>query len=416
MFMKKFFVSMLVAGLLMFSGSAMADMSGGPGAFIINADANSVPVGSCDIATLPKHSGMAFGVGGAVGTAGADAFGGIIMGGGTVSGYVTSNSAAFVTVDEDIASRWYNPVPGADKSIGVKSRTTAIGNTGASVDVTVDLAGGFGMGTTMGSISGFAAQGTLNGSIVGKSPLSGWTETEGFSGGIAGQGSAGGFVGGAFVLSIGMDTEDSYYRSQCNDRGKCTGYFVKTNGKNAGEVRWFDNKKPREENPNWEYLGSEKREGNDINANAGANAQINMDGGSYSGSYRYINDIDGSHTEGMGTEVGAWTNVESYGNSYEDINGCGLSIAEAGVEGGYMVAGGAATHTYQTLPDGSSASASAVGFYAGSGVLGDSFTGSVEGYSSTSMTTVSGMKGSASMSSAGMSVTTTSGDGQLQVQ
>ena len=49
-----------------------------------------------------------------------------------------------------------------------------------------------------------------------------------------------------------------YVGEDCNDKGKCSGYFVKTNGTNEGEIRWFDNKKPRINKPNWVYLGSEK--------------------------------------------------------------------------------------------------------------------------------------------------------------
>ena len=58
----------------------------------------------------------------------------------------------------------------------------------------------------------------------------------------------------------------------------------------------------------------------DSNANAGAYASINMYGNSISESYRYVSEENGTKTEGMGTNVAAFTTVESSGYSYKDAN------------------------------------------------------------------------------------------------
>ena len=120
-------------------------------------------------------------------------------------------------------------------------------------------------------------------------------------------------------------------------------------------------------------------------------------GNSGSESYRFV---DGN-TEGMGTNVFANTTVTSYGNVDRSC------IAFGAVEGGWGAAGGAASTTFQTANNGSGvAKASAVGTYVGAGSLGDNFTGSAVGYTSTNITVIPGLKGSSSQSAAGMQVST----------
>ena len=110
-------------------------------------------------------------------------------------------------------------------------------------------------------------------------------------------------------------------------------------------------------------------------------------------------------TEGMGTNVGAYTTVSSYG--FEESRSCGcLSGASTYLDGGWQAVGGANSVTIQTNPTGA-AMASAVGVYSGSGNLGTGFNGSAVGYTNTSMTTLNGYTGSINTASAGMKLTST---------
>ena len=127
---------------------------------------------------------------------------------------------------------------------------------------------------------------------------------------------------------------------------------------------------------------------------AGVDAGIEMQGSSYTNSYRTVI----GNTEYMGTFVETSTLVNSYGYAY---NGC---FGVAFVDGGFNAAGFAKTATVQTV-DGGFAKATANGSYAGSGKLGCNFNGSAAGYTHTSATQVPGMNGSVMSSSAGMRVT-----------
>jgi hypothetical protein len=129
--------------------------------------------------------------------------------------------------------------------IGVGSITDTYATTQGSLHVDAR-----GLGYSAGEIHGCAGQGSLNGSLIGPSPLPMW-DSEGFSGGLAGQGSIGGFEGGAIAAGYGS---------------------------------------------------------------ADVEAGIEMFGGSYSESYRGINFSEGFKTEYMGTNVGAQTTVNSYGS------------------------------------------------------------------------------------------------------
>lgn len=313
--------------------------------------------GAVDFQSIPN--GGAFGLSGGIGHGHATAGGFIING--LVEGEVEANSAGFAGPSSDQAYRWS---PGfGDKSIGVGSSSTAIGNTGASAKIKVDPDKGF--GEVDANIHGFAAQGTLNGSALTGSPRFGW-DSGGFTAGLAGQGSIGSFEGNAFAIS----GPDFSYRK---------------------------------------YLFCGPRIHVDSKAGAGMGAEINMNGGSWSDSYRFIDwdKQDGTKTEGMGTYVGAYTNVTSHGYDYDWDKG--LGYANANVEGGYTVIGGAATLTVQTTDTGF-AKAGAFGVYSGSGSLGSNYSGSAIGGSHTQITTIKGMNGSASSSSANMTVISTSGN------
>jgi len=221
-----------------------------------------------------------------------------------------------------------------------------------------------------GEFSGFVAQGTLNASVMTDDRR--W-KSEGITGGIAGQGSAGYIVGGAYAIS-GPDTVKFERVWNCQKH------------------RWETKMVPV-----------------DSNASAEAEAGISMNGGSYSVSYRDKSYHDGYRTETLGTQVGAFTNVESYGSAGSYDNG--LATSGAYVGGGWVAAGGAASYTTQQN-QGGGASASAIGTYSGSGALGCDYTGSAIGGTQTFSTTKHGLNGSINGASASMSVTSQVGHSQ----
>jgi len=233
----------------------------------------------------------------------------------------------------------WNPGVG-DKSIGVYSGSQAVAQTGGSIKVTADAKKWYKLAVAEGTFAGAAGEATLNGSIVGPSPKFGW-DSKGFSAGVAGQGAIGHVEGGAGVIS---------------------------------------------------FFGAP--------AEAGARADVFMQGNSYSESYRFIAWGDGDKTEGMRTNVGAFTTVESSGETMTK----GL-IGVAYVDGGWKAAGIAASLTVQNAPGLGGAAALAVGSYNGSGELGCNFKGSAVGYTSTSVRTFTDMNGSINSASAGMAVT-----------
>ena len=221
----------------------------------------------------------------------------------------------------------YNPIVDGDPGIGigVYSGSENYAVTAGSLDVNAS-----GLAYSAGSIGGIAGQGSLDGSVVGSSPLCQWN-SRGVSYGIAGQGAVGGFIGG------------------------------------AGSVLYGD---------------------------AAVEAGFETYGGSYSESYRAIN----GNTEIMGSNVSAYTTVDTYGNVDGSCLGAGF------LAGGYIAAGGVATKTVQTTNSGM-AVASANGSYSGAGELNCNFSGTANGYTQTSATQISGMNGSVMTSSAGIRVT-----------
>lgn len=372
--MKKSLFVALFAAVMMITAPAFAGQdfdfdqdSSGNG--FASVDTFAIGGGYMDsFATLPGHSGFAGGLAAGGGIADADADG--FIKNGTVEVEASSTAGGLA----GSAAETFNPHLG-DKSIGVRSGSSAYAITGADLKIKVDpdgqlicgfipTAGGF----ADGDMFGIAGEVTLNGSAVTGSPRYPWV-SEGYSAGVAGQLAVGGFQGDVGALS-GPDFK--YW-----DRGprcSCGRYH-------NGQWRTKDSK-----------------------AGAGAGAEIEMTGSSYSASYRFLAEEDGAKLEGMGTEVGAFTTVESYGYDYDWDKGLGCSNAH--LQGGFIAAGGAASKTFQTV-NGGTAKATAVGVYTGKGTLGGNFYGSAEGYTRTSAMTMSGMNGSIMTSAAGMQVTST---------
>jgi len=155
--------------------------------------------------------------------------------------------------------------------------------------------------------------------------------------------------------------------------------------------------------------GSGSFEGGSLSLFAGdtdLHMSIDIIGSSNSQSGRFIGwGEDGSKTEGMYTHVTAGTTVDVIGYANRECFSGSL------YNGSYNVAGGATTMTMQNLNNGY-ASGTANGSYQGTGNLNHGFSGSVDGYSGTSITTVPGMQGGFSSAKAGMSVSVGSGSVQ----
>jgi len=390
--------------MLVFSLNAFADEKKDSGStsvgFLgIEAEAGNA-TGSFGFAETPWWSADGFAVGGGLagGHSEGGAFGGVYNG--SIEGEINTVGGGLSKTEtiKDISP--------SEHRVGTLTQNQA--STHGKIKVKADVGDGFGAGAVLGGFHGAAGQVSGN---VSHMHL-GWAfDSEGHTGGIAGQGSAGYIAGSAGALVAGYSVDEGYTGRDCNDKGKCTGWFVKTNGENAGTVRYFDGKKPRDENPNWEYLGAEKVKPRDLKAGAGAKAGIDMTGFSYSESYRAIDKFEGGKTESMGTFVGAGTDVKSYGNDWEwKVNeGCGIACSNASVDGGWIAAGGAATRTVQGGDGLGHARAGAVGGYFGAGELGTNFNGSAIGHSQTSITTIDGFNGSINGASAGMKVTAQGG-------
>jgi len=344
--MKKSFYAMLILMFLMIpvAGSALACDGPdcyGSGAFDIDAKAMGGAI-DCDGKLIPN--GAAGGISGAGGISKGDADAQVKKGEASgelhmTGGGITSTESYKFNVD-------------ADRSIGVGSTSNNYAVTGGSLDVNVDPDMGWGArGDADGRISGVAGQGSLNGSVVGGSPI--FFDTKGVSGGLVGQGSVGAFEG---YVDVGAGSD--YY---------CWGYRD-------------------------QYAGGH------------ADAEINMWGGSYSESYRYVNYDQGRKTEGMGTNFDAYTNVTSNGNDY-NYDGAGKCSdwSRSNVSGGFLAAGGGVSNTTQ-YGNGGLATSTAGGYYVGAGELGCNYDGSLHGSTYSAITSYDGMKGSVVSSGAEMSV------------
>ena len=296
-------------------------------------------------------------------------------------------------------------VPDVDVSRGVGSSSFARGVTGGSAKIKVDPDGNgffFIFPTAGGAVEatghGIAGEITLDRSYVGASPGRQWL-TDGETSGIAGQGAVGAWSAEAAAIS-GPD----YTTKEYVQRGD---WYVRGHGRNK-TYREFPNG-PGPDDHAWSPVMIKVYTNHDSKAGAGFEVEIDMRGGSYSESYRYANDVNGAHTEGMGTNVGAWTEVDSIGNAYDWDKG--LACADADVRGGYIAGGGAYSETDQSNQFGG-AHATALGVYVGAGKLGSSYSGGATGYTSTSITTFDNLNGSINTASAGMSVTSTNQSGQ----
>ncbi len=223
-----------------------------------------------------------------------------------------------------------------DHGKGVGSSSYAYGETTASLKLKAKNADGwYDWGFAHGGFHGCVRQLTLDGSIIvnGKK----W-DSKGLSAGVAGQMASGHIYGDAMVDS-----------------------WIGYNGK--------------------------------VNLKAG----IIMDGASYSESYRFVAEEDGVRVEGMGTNVGARTDVETF----RKVKSKGWGYGYVG--GSFNAKGGAAALTVQKNDNGK-AVALAVGTYQGSGRLGCNFSGSVQGGTYTNAMKVEGMNGTVMSSGASMSV------------
>jgi len=356
--MKKLFTLLFALTLIFtFTGMALAndlnDHPDGDGAVISTGSFN---IGAGSFGAGCDIDWKKIPNGGAFGISGAGGLAGAsaygYIDGGTTSGDVYTIGGGLSGTD---AYRW-TPKDQDENPLGDKR--IGVGSHSENEAITGAGAGigvdpnGFGNAATQ--ICGAATQGTLNASYVTESPR--YFDTEGFSGGIAGQGSIGCFHGEGSI--------------------------------NTGSTP----------------LGVE------------IDAEIAMDGYSYSESYRFVGWHNGYKTEGMGTYVGAGTDIESYGygvgyvvNGYEPNGNPGPPgpPAYSNVDGGWTAGGFAATATVQNAPGIGGAGAYAVGSYSGSGPLNTNYTGSANGYSATSVTTAKNMNGSINTASAGMSVTST---------
>ena len=363
-------------------GWECADYQYADGMGKIGVNANSM-AGAIDIDSEKLKKGGAFGISGAGGLANSNANGFIING--MVKGEVSTVAGGLTVTNATSGKYNFDDGNGKGKYVGSASESYAI--TGGTLLIKVDPERR-GFGEASGHMSGIAAQGTLNASymIAGNQ-----FENDGFTGGVAAQGSIGSFSGRAFVISGG-----DYYRPGGN-------LWVKLHGKNAGQTfvkpfKWHP-KSPSE----WEYVGM-----NcvliDSKAKAELLAEIEMFGGSSSLSWKEIHVADGIRTEAMGTDVSAFTEVNTMGLT--TLKDKGLGYASGCVTGTYTAIGGAASYT-QMSNDNALGTASAKGMYVGHGTLNTNFAGSANGYTNGSITTVDGMKGSIVRSGAGMKVTAT---------
>jgi len=130
--------------------------------------------------------------------------------------------------------------------------------------------------------------------------------------------------------------------------------------------------------------------------------EISLYGNTYSSSYRFTEEADGARTEGMGSYVEVNQEVETY-RKIHDPRPHPKNPSE--VSGRWMAAGSAGTGSRQVSETGI-AIAKANGSFGANGNLGCDFTGSLTGYSYTSITSFDGMNGGISQAGAGMSVHT----------
>ena len=411
---KRFFVS-LIAALFLITGVAFADYQEDSGVGVGNVTATTLGGGiDAGFGMLPGHSGFAGGIGVAGGINIGGAFGAIN------DGTVQLEAGAFSGgVAENEVERHSGYA--LDKSIGISSSSAAAASTQGNVAVSVDPMGHYIIdagGLAAGGFFGVAGQATVDFSAVGASPLSGW-ESEGYSAGIAGQGSAGYVYGVVDAESLGDLAYDKPTVTYEGGEDGGPGYYWKYKNPNQHwrekEYQYFPNGHP-EGQSEWNFLGEDRIVTTehivlmDSIANAASGASIDMEGHSFSESWRAMGDNDGQHTEMMGTFVYADTQINAIGYADNEANGRFIvwdtSNSGACVGGGYVVAGGAGAKTVQTSDYGVS-KATAMGIYTGSAGLNTTFNGVAIGSTQTSVTTVEGMNGAFHGANAQMTVTST---------
>lgn len=210
-----------------------------------------------------------------------------------------------------------------------------VGSTTNTLAVTGGTVGGSinALGLTVGAIEGEASQGSFDFSAIGASPLPVW-DSAGSSSGFAGQSSEGEFSGAGGALFVGA-------------------YDI--------------------------------------------TAGVNMEGTSFSQSYRAIDFFSGGQTEYMGTQTGAFTDITTVGTV------ANTGIAGGTVSGDWNASGFVSADTTQAL-NGGNAMASVNGSYSASGSLGQNLDAHAIGTTQTSATSFDGFNGSIMTSSSSASV------------
>jgi hypothetical protein len=347
--MKKVISGLVVglAALMMVAGTSFATPAMGTGDVDVDAKTGGYGV-SFDGEVLPNWHGASGGIGVATGGAMSGAKGGVING--KVGADVWATGGGLTRTESFSGPIHANGVNG--KYVGSQTDNEAHAGAGIEVGVNPDK---WGVGAVAGGFIGGTGQASLDASFIKTDERS---ISDGVTGGIVGQGSIGGFAGGVTAFS-GPDYKKYIF----------CGPTV------------------------------------DSKASAGANANLDLYGGSYSVSEITVKKFDGYTTEAMRTDVGAYTEAYMNGGSESGKKGY-LAGATDFVSGGFIAGGGAKTATCQTTDTGV-AKATAVGTYAGSGGLNGSYIGNADGYSSTSATTRSGWNGSIMSASAGMTVQST---------
>lgn len=338
---------MLIGLMIGFTSNAFACegyecLVNGTGSYIINSTA----LGSgFDADYEAINSGSGFGVSSALGNTSANARGNIVNG--TVDGTVNTTGGGVVNTTASSAT--------LVRGMGVGSRSDATGITAGVLDVNVNP-GLCGNGSTSGNIIGSTSEMTSDRSWL--------------------------------VLPGNLYTSDSFTDGYASQSGR--GYFSGGASARAGS----------------DTAGTP---GVDSKAGAGLTAGITITGFSYSESYRQAVDLMSGTTkigttEVMGTNIGAETDVSSYGTTYEYNTGRG-SYADADLRGSYNVCGGVASHTVQTLGMNIGTSNAAGNYTGDSNHLNTNYTGSAIGTIYTAISTIDGMKGAIVQSGATMTVT-----------
>lgn len=335
--MKKHLLVLFCALTLVLSGS-MAFANGASVETEVRAAGGAIDV---DAAYIPN--GSAFGISGAGGFASGDGSGEINNG---VVGLSEEATAGGFTNTEAYTFGNYGPT---QKSIGVGVYSHNKAVTGGSVDANIFSNSPNSRGSVGGGVSGAAAQGSLSVTRVEESPL--FFSSTGETSGVAAQGSA-----GAFSADVDADTDDHRWCPPAKDP---TGGYGITN----------------------------------------AGAEIEMFGGSYSQSERFVQRNGLLRTEGMVTTAGA--NTDIYATKHRSWSGSLGAVNEANVSGGYVAGGIVNTETTQQVPNGV-AEAGARGSYFGCGPLNSQYHGYADGYTATHITTHDYASGSIVNSAASM--------------